>query len=68
MTHAEELLTVPEGAILLRVPRSWLYERTRRNAIPLIRLGKYIRLPKEALLKWAEAGCPVDWRGEAEEA
>jgi hypothetical protein len=39
-----ELLTVKEVADLLRVPVSWVYDRTRKRSLdrlPGIRLGKY---------------------------
>src|SRR5206468_7615372 len=36
-------LTVQEAADLLRVPVSWLYERTRTNSVPHVKLGKYLR-------------------------
>jgi predicted DNA-binding transcriptional regulator AlpA len=38
------LLTVEEVAALLQVPRSWVYDRTRKRGverIPGFRLGKY---------------------------
>jgi excisionase family DNA binding protein len=41
-----ELLTVKEVAELLRVPVSWVYDRTRKRSLdrlPGIRLGKYWR-------------------------
>jgi excisionase family DNA binding protein len=62
MYKAEDLLTVPEAAELLKVPQSWLFDRTRKDAIPLVRLGKYIRLPRAALLRWIERGCPAEWK------
>ena len=37
------LFTIREAAEALRIPISWLYERTRRNAIPCRRIGKYVR-------------------------
>lgn len=37
------LFTIKEAAQTLRIPTSWLYERTRRNAIPCRRIGKYVR-------------------------
>ena len=43
---SEALLTVHEVAELLRVPVSWVYERTRRRGIerlPHIKIGKYLR-------------------------
>ena len=44
--EAEALLTVHEVAELLRVPVSWVYERTRRRGmerLPHIKIGKYLR-------------------------
>jgi excisionase family DNA binding protein len=42
-------LTVKEAADLLRVPVSWLYERTRTNSIPHVKLGKYLRFDGTSL-------------------
>ncbi len=42
----ESLLTVQEVAALLRVPVSWVYERTRRRGnerLPHVKVGKYVR-------------------------
>jgi excisionase family DNA binding protein len=50
----EELLTPQAAAELLHVPVSFIYERTRRNAIPLRRIGKYVRIPKAELLAWLD--------------
>jgi len=44
--EAETLLTVQEVAALLRVPVSWVYERTRRRGserLPHVKVGKYVR-------------------------
>ncbi len=49
---ADELLTLDEAATLLKVPKSWIYERTRKGAIPHLKLGKYLRFPRAALLQW----------------
>lgn len=62
MKEEEQLLTPSEAAQLLRVPLSWIYDRTRREAIPLQRLGKYRRIPKTHLLRWVALGCPTNWR------
>ena len=40
---ADELLTLDEVAALLKLPKSWIYERTRRKLIPHVKLGKYLR-------------------------
>ena len=42
----DELLTVDEVASLLKVPKSWIYEHTRRRVgerLPHVKLGKYLR-------------------------
>ena len=44
--EAEALLTVHEVAEFLKVPVSWVYERTRRRGIerlPHLKIGKYLR-------------------------
>ena len=50
---AVALLTVEEAADLLRVKVSWLYERTRSNEVPHLKLGKYLRFDEEELRAWA---------------
>jgi len=50
-----ELLTIQELATRLKVPCSWLYSRTRErgeNAIPLVKVGKYIRFNYEEVRQW----------------
>jgi excisionase family DNA binding protein len=54
---SEALLTVEEVSEILKVPVSWVYERTRRRAadrIPGFRLGKYWRFREADLLAWIE--------------
>ena len=46
------LVTPQEMAEILKVPTSWIYQRTRlgTTAIPFIKVGKYIRLnPSEVI-------------------
>ena len=55
--YRERLLTVVEVAELLKVPISWVYERSRRRGaaqIPHFKLGKYLRFSEQAVLKWLE--------------
>ena len=40
-------LGVKVAAEVLRIPIGWLYERTRRNAIPYRRIGKYVRFTQD---------------------
>lgn len=50
-----ELLTVSEIAQTLKVPVSWIYERSRRRGperIPHIKLGKYLRFEITAVQNW----------------
>jgi excisionase family DNA binding protein len=54
---ADELLTVSEVATALKVPVSWVYERTRRSGtdqMPHFKLGKYLRFRWSAVREWLE--------------
>lgn len=56
-TPADSLLTVEEVAARLKVPISWVYERTRKRGtdrIPGFRLGKYWRFHEADILAWIE--------------
>lgn len=51
----QRLLTVDELAENLKVPKSWLYSRTRETgpeAIPRIKMGKYIRFEIDKVMEW----------------
>jgi len=39
----DQLYTVAQVAKVLHLPTTWIYERTRKNAIPYHKFGKYIR-------------------------
>ncbi len=46
------LLTVDEVAEMWQLPRSWIYERTRRRGLeqlPHFKLGKYLRFEEKAV-------------------
>jgi excisionase family DNA binding protein len=52
----ESLWTVEDVARYLRVPRSWVYDATRRRnkrSIPHIKIGRYPRFEKEVVIEWA---------------
>jgi excisionase family DNA binding protein len=51
--QASGWLTIEEAAALIRVPKSWLYERTRANTVPHLKLGKYLRFDPVEFLAWA---------------
>ena len=46
-----ELLTVQQLADKLKLPRSWVYEQSRRGQIPTHRIGKYIRFDLREVLE-----------------
>ena len=49
-----ELITATELAKRLNVPVSWIYRRTRlgQEAIPHVKMGKYVRFDWEAVLEF----------------
>ena len=54
-TGIYRLLTVEEVAVLLHVPVSWVYGRTRKRSLerlPGYRLGKYWRFSEDEVLAW----------------
>ena len=56
-THFDELMTVSEIAAVLKVPVSWVYERTRRPGIeqlPHVKLGKYLRFSIPEVRTWLQ--------------
>jgi excisionase family DNA binding protein len=56
-TQTQELLTVSEIAAILKVPVSWVYERTRRRGterLPHLKLGKYLRFSLPQVKAWLE--------------
>jgi excisionase family DNA binding protein len=48
------LLTAGQVAALLGVPKSWVYEQSRRGSIPTVTLGRYRRYRVEAIEEWIE--------------
>jgi excisionase family DNA binding protein len=46
------LLTAAQVAQLLGVPKSWVYEQSRRGRIPTVTLGRYRRYRLEAIEDW----------------
>lgn len=50
MSELPLVLTVEEAAEALRISRGSAYEGIRTNAIPHVRIGRTIRVPRKALL------------------
>jgi excisionase family DNA binding protein len=56
--NSDDILTPEEVAARLKVPESWVYEKTRarcRNPIPCLRLGRYVRFDWNAVITWLTA-------------
>lgn len=51
-TDGGSLLNAGEVAHLLGVPRTWVYEQSRRGTMPTVTLGRYRRYRREAILEW----------------
>ncbi len=49
------LLRVEEAAKLLRLSRAKAYTMAQRGEIPVVRLGRAVRVPAAALQRWIEA-------------
>lgn len=61
----DRLLEAADVAELLSVPVSWVREQTRRSdgeAIPHLRLGRYVRFERAAVLAWLETQRAGQWR------
>jgi excisionase family DNA binding protein len=62
----DRLLDAVEVAALLSVPTSWVRQQARDGAIPCVRLGRYVRFEREAVLEWVascrQPGRPVELR------
>jgi excisionase family DNA binding protein len=46
------VLTVPQLAGFLQISRTKAYELTYRKGFPAVRMGKTVRVPREAFLRW----------------
>jgi len=45
-------LTVPELADYLRIGRTSAYQLARTKGFPVVKVGRAIRIPREALMAW----------------
>jgi excisionase family DNA binding protein len=48
------MLTVPDIKNYLRIGRVQAYELIKRELFPSIRIGRDIRIPRDAFLRWAD--------------
>jgi excisionase family DNA binding protein len=59
-----EVLTVREAAAILRVGRNQLYQAVARGEVRAVRIGRSIRIPKQALLDLLAAAGPPTASGD----
>lgn len=55
--NERELLTIDQVAELLKVPKTWIYQRTRErssNTIPYYKVGKYLRFKSSEVQGWLQ--------------
>jgi excisionase family DNA binding protein len=51
---AGPLLNAKQAGELLNLPPTWILAEARRDRIPHVRFGRYVRFDRETLLDWAE--------------
>ena len=56
------LLTVKDLEAELQLGRTRTYELVRSGVIPTIRIGRAVRIPRDALRRWVEAQVPAPER------
>jgi len=59
-----EVLTAREAAAILRVGRNQLYQAVARGEVGAVRIGRSIRIPKQALLDLLAAAGPPPASGD----
>jgi excisionase family DNA binding protein len=64
MAALPEVLTAREAAAILRVGRNQLYQAVARKEVGAIRIGRSIRIPKQALLDLLAAANPLTASGD----
>jgi excisionase family DNA binding protein len=48
----DRLLTIPQVAERLAIPTGHAYELARRDVLPVVRFGKYVRVLQASLTRW----------------
>ena len=53
---SKTFLTIPEVALLLRVSIPRCYELARAGIVPIVKLGRQLRIDPEKLQEWIDGG------------
>ena len=56
-TQEPFLLTLREVEVALQLGRTRTYELVRSGALPVLRVGRAVRVPREALRRWIDDNC-----------
>ncbi|MBX5490765.1 MAG: helix-turn-helix domain-containing protein [Chloroflexi bacterium] len=62
------LYRVEEVAEMLAIGRSKTYELIAAGELPVVRLGRYVRVPADALQHWLAAQGQSEWQSSWQEA
>jgi excisionase family DNA binding protein len=54
-----ELLRAEEAAIVLGIGRSKVFEMLRAGRLPVLRMGRSVRIPRRALAAWIEENTEI---------
>ncbi len=54
VTQLPEVLTMEQVQHFLGISRPTAYELANRRGFPVVRIGRAIRVPREALMRWLE--------------
>jgi len=54
--NANQLLTAEQLAERWQLPKSWVYAKTRSDAIPHVKLGRYFRYREEDVERFERDG------------
>lgn len=60
----EEIITIDELAEMWKVPKSWVYSRTRETgpgSIPRLKVGKYLRFDANQVTDWLKRQNEDNW-------
>ena len=69
--NQKNLLTIPEVAPILRVSLQRCYEMARTGILPVVRLGRQLRIDREKLAEWINGGgrsLDGGWRARPQES
>ena len=58
MTEPNDVMTIDDLAIYLKIPKSTLYKLVREGQIPCQKVGRHWRFRKESINQWLDRSNP----------